>query len=177
MWRRFYLLTHWNKLFNTDCVVIEVGDHIVYPIFRNGWSTMNAVADSRHVNEEIAQCQHIDVLIRKPKERFVSGVNEYCRQNNLDLKDTYKLIVAEEVMDRHFTPQSIWLLHLYKYYKGKITLRDFAYIKNITEAHHNKSKGKIDLEVPDKFTDTDEKLIPYIDKTVSIGEIIKNVLP
>ena len=171
------MLTHWNKLFNTDCVVITVGDHTVYPIFRNGWSTLNAVAESKYVNGEIAKCQHIDVLIRRPKERFVSGVNEYCRQNNLDLEHTYKSIVAEQIMDRHFTPQSIWLLHLYKYYKGKITLRHFDYVKNITETHLNKSKSKTEIEVPEKFANTDEKLMPYIDKTVSIGEIIKNVLP
>jgi len=149
----------------------------VYPIFRNGWSSLNAVTKDKYLNEQIGQCQHIDVLIRKPKERFVSGVNEYCRQHNLDIESTYQSIVAEEIIDRHFTPQSIWLLHLYKYYKGKVTLRNFAYLKNITDTHLNKSKSKTEVEVPDKFTDTDEKLMPYIDKTVSIGEIIKNVLP
>ena len=173
----FYLLTHWNKLFNTDCVVITVGEHTLYPIFRNGWSTLNGVADRKYLNDDIAQCEKIDVLIRPPKQRFVSGVNEYCRQNNLDLEDTYKAIVAEEIMDRHFTPQCIWLLHLYKYYKGKITLKNFEHIKNITHTHLNKSKSQTNIEVPEKFTDTDEKLMHYIDKTVSIGEIIKNVLP
>ena len=167
------MLTHWNKLFNTDCVVIEVGDHIVYPIFRNGWSTMNAVADSRHVNEEIAQCQHIDVLIRKPKERFVSGVNEYCRQNNLDLKDTYKLIVAEEVMDRHFTPQSIWLLHLYKYYKGNVTLRKFEYIDQITNVHKHRAVKNEPVVPLKSFVDVDYKLMDHYNETIELGELIK----
>ncbi len=71
------MLTHWNKLLNTDCVVVAVGPHTIYPIFRVGQSTLMSVCDRKYVNKEIDYCNHVEIMIREPEERFVSGVNEY----------------------------------------------------------------------------------------------------
>jgi len=86
------MLTAWNKLLNTECVVVDVGPHTVYPIFRVGQSTLMSVCDTKYVNEQIYHCNHVDVMIREPEARFVSGVNEYCVQHNLDIDVTWKLI-------------------------------------------------------------------------------------
>ena len=174
------MLTHWNKLFNTDCIVVDVGPHTVYPIFRVGQSTLMSVYDTKYVNLEIHHCNHIDIMIREPEERFVSGVNEYCRQQNLDVNETWKLVNEGKVHDRHFTPQYIWLMHLYKFYKGFVTIRPFKHIGNITDVHLHKSKVKIDLPVCEPFVEVDRHLTKYYNETVNIGYLIKryrNVLP
>ena len=173
------MLTHWNKLLNTDCIVVEVGPHTVYPIFRVGQSSLMAVCDKKYVNSEIAECKHIDVMIRDPEVRFVSGVNEYCVQQNLDVKETWELINKGQVHDRHFTPQYVWLMHLYRFYKGDITIRPFDYISNITQVHLHKSSSSVDVPVCEPYVKADRHLIKYYNQTVALEELIsryKNVL-
>lgn len=170
------MLTHWNNwnnLLNTDCVVVDVGPHTIYPIFRVGRSTLMSACDKKYVNEKIHGCNHIDIMIREPEARFVSGVNEYCRQNNLDVKSTWKLINEGKVLDRHFTPQYVWLLHLYKFYKGFVTIRPFEHISNITEVHMHKSQSKIDVPVIESLVAVDRHLTKYYNETVNIGYLIK----
>jgi len=72
------MLKHWNELLTTDCIVINVGPHTIYPIFKNGSSSLMAVADKTYVNKQIANCNNIIILLRDPEERFVSGIND-CR--------------------------------------------------------------------------------------------------
>jgi hypothetical protein len=167
------MLTHWNKLLNTDCIVVDVGPHTVYPIFKVGQSSLMSVCDKKYVNSEIVECKHIDVIIRDPGVRFVSGVNEYCVQRNLDVKETWELINKGQVHDRHFTPQYIWLMHLCKFYKGEITIRPFDYISNITDVHKNKSESNIDVPVIESFVEVDRHLTKYYNETVNIGYLIK----
>ena len=158
---------------NTDCVVVDVGPHTIYPIFRVAQSTLMSVCDRKYINKEIDYCNHVNIIIRDPETRFVSGVNEYCRQNKLDVSDTWKLVNEGKVVDRHFAPQYIWLLHLYKYYKGFITIRPFKHISNITDVHIHKSKSKIDIPVCEPFVAVDRHLTKYYNQTVNIGYLIK----
>ncbi len=167
------MLTHWNKLFNTDCIVVDVGPHTIYPIFRVGQSTLMSVCDKKYTNLEIHHCSHIDILIREPQERFVSGVNEYCVQHNLDVKETWKNIAEGKIIDRHFAPQYFWLMNLYRYYKGFVTIRPLKHLQNITDVHLHKSKSKVDIPVLDSFVDVDRHLTKYYNQTINIGYLIK----
>lgn len=168
-----WMLRHWNKLLNTDCIVIDVGPHTVYPIFRVGQTSLMSVHDTKYINMEIQKCCHIDIMIREPEERFVSGVNEYCRQQNLDVNETWKLINEGKVHDRHIMPQYIWLMHLYRFYKGFVTLRPFSYISKITGAHLHKSIDKIDVPVCEPFVEVDRHLTKHYNETVNISHLIK----
>ena len=56
------MLTHWNKLFNTDCVVVGVGAHTIYPIFRVAQSTLMSVCDKKYVNKEKGINSRLDEL-------------------------------------------------------------------------------------------------------------------
>jgi hypothetical protein len=167
------MLTHWNKLLNTDCVVVDIGPHTVYPIFKVAQSTLMSVCDKKYINKDIDHCNHVDIIIREPEERFVSGVNKYCKQNKLDVEITWKGINAGKIHDRHFTPQYIWLLHLYKWYKGFVTIRPFKHISNITDVHKNKSESIIDVPVIESFVEVDRHLTKYYNETVNIGYLIK----
>jgi len=168
------MLTHWNKLLNTDCTVMDIGTHTVYPIFRVGFTSLLSVCERKYVNEQIVKCQHIDVMIRDPGDRFVSGINEYCRQNNLDIEETWKLVEQGKLVDRHFAPQYLWLLHLYKFYKGAVTLKPFSHIKKITIKHEKKGKGKkVPVALLKSFVEVDYQLMDYYGKTIQLGDLIK----
>ena len=164
---------HWNNLLNTDCVVVDVDTHSIYPIFRVGHTSLMYACQKKYVNSEIKKLDHIDIMIREPEERFVSGVNKYCKDNKLNVESTWKKINNGTLQDRHFAPQYVWLLHLYKWYKGSITIWPFNKIKDITDVHHAKSKKKIDVPVVESLVAVDRHLIKYYNKTLDIGYLIK----
>jgi len=179
------MLTHWNKIIATDCTVIKVGSYIVYPIHRVGFTSLMSVADTTYVNEQISDLDHINVLIREPESRFVSGVNEYCRQNKLDVLDTYEKIKNHQLVDSHFMPQYIWLMNLYRFFRGEITIRPFGVIANITSVHKRKEPSSMEYRVPvvplKRFIAVDKAIIrnTTVQKRYFIKDIIqeyKNVL-
>lgn len=173
------MLTHWNKLFNTDCIVIDTGSHTVYPIYRVGYTSLMSDADRTYTNKQISKCEHINIVIRNPNDRFVSGINEYCNQNRLDIKKTWELIKQEKLIDRHFAPQYIWLVHLYKFYKGRVTLKPFEYISEITQQHLRANESRQHVEPIERFINVDLALMKDLHKTVLLGDMIrkhKNVL-
>lgn len=173
------MLTHWNKLLNTDCTVVDIGPHTVYPIFRVGFTTLSSVCERKYVNKQIAECKHIDVMIRDPGDRFVSGINEYSRQNNLDVEETWKLVEQGKLVDRHFAPQYMWLLHLYKFYKGTVTILPFDHIKQITSVHQRKNDINKPVPLLKSFLNVDHAIVEHYNETFELGRLIeryRNVL-
>ncbi len=168
------MLTHWNKLLTADCKVVKVKDKFVYPIFRVGSTSILHSANETYVNEEIAKCDNILILLRDPGERFVSGLNEFCLQNKLDVNDTWQTVKQGKLIDRHFAPQYIWLLHLSKFYNGKVTLMSFDHIKNITQTHKRKKvKPRIHVNPLQKFVEIDKLLINLTGQTLQLRPLIK----
>jgi hypothetical protein len=167
------MLTQWNKLLNTDCTVVDIGPHTVYPIFRVGHTSLMASADNTYTNKQIAKCKHIDILIRDPGERFVSGLNQYSRHNNLEVEETWDLVEKGRLVDRHFAPQYMWLLHLYKFYRGTVTLNPFHTIKKITNMHEKKDKRKkVAVALLKSFVEVDYKLMEHYNETIQLGQLI-----
>jgi hypothetical protein len=152
---------------------MDIGTHTVYPIFRVGFTSLSTVCERKYVNEQIAKCQHIDVMIRNPGDRFVSGINEYCRQNNLDVEETWKLVEQGKLVDRHFAPQYLWLLHLYKFYKGAVTILPFKHIKKITSVHKRKGDKARPVTPLKSFVEVDYALTEHYYETFELGELIK----
>lgn len=175
------MLKHWSKLLTRDCIVVKVGNYIVYPIHRVGFTSLMHDADMTYTNTEISNLTHINVLIRDPESRFVSGVNEYCRQNNLDIHEVYEKIKEDELVNSHFIPQYVWLLNLYRFYKGEVTIRPFTFIANITDVHKRKNESMIKVEPLQRFTEVDAEIIKNttVQKRFLLKDIImdyKNVL-
>jgi hypothetical protein len=166
-------LSHWNTLLNTDCKVYRINGNYVYPIFKNASSSLHQVHDQVLHNEEITQCDDIHILIRDPADRFVSGINTYTKQQNMEIDEVMKQLKEGELMDRHFSPQWIWLLHLRRFYNGKVTLRAFEKITDYCKLHINKADNKTTVEVPSTFISTDLELIKYFEKSISLDKIIK----
>lgn len=168
------MLNHWSSLLTTDCNVIKVKNFIIYPIFRSGWTSLTYVATKTYTNKEIAVFDNINVLIRDPKDRFISGVNYYCQTNNLDVKKTWLLISKGKLIDRHFAPQFLWLMHLYKFYKGTITIKPFSSIGEFTSVHKKKNHTKkTAIPLLKKFIDVDNKLMNHYHETINLKTIIK----
>lgn len=96
----------------------------VYPIFKCGKTTIESVANDRGfkkvINEQIKKLTEIDVFIRNPRERYISGVKSYIywlRQDNpdIDLSTVIYYLKQGIILDRHFLPQVSWIINLARY--------------------------------------------------------------
>jgi len=153
---------NWSSLVTTECRVIKIRNNTVYPIFRNGSTSLFMDADTVYTNHEIAGCSEIKILWRRPEDRFVSGLNEYCRQNNLEVSETWKKVKEGSLTDSHFAPQYFWILNLYRFYKETVTLVPFDQIGTLT----NKRARSIDEIIP----------VTVIEEYVSVDKIISKDL-
>lgn len=168
------MLTHWNKILSTDCKVVKIKDQIIYPIFRVGSTSIFKAAGEVYTNQEIKELNNMLVLIRNPEERFVSGLNEYCLQNNLDINTARNMVDKGKLIDRHFAPQYVWLLHLSKFYNGPITLLPFEHIKKITDIHMRKTvKSRIQVKPLKKFVNVDHELMTKIGQTLMLEPLVR----
>jgi hypothetical protein len=178
-----------------DCDVIKFSDEqYFYPIFKNGRSSLTIYAGRNNLpllkNKEISNLKKITVFLRSPEERFVSGVHTFfylANKKSID-ENTLKKIESYDIIDRHFIPQYLWLLHLHKYFNGivefKPVLELFNLIPNrdgpwndnpnpwkpITEKERNKI---LSIEHK-KYIEVDEKIIKkYMNTSVELKKIIK----
>jgi len=168
------MLTHWNKLINTDCAVVKIGEHYVYPIFRNASTSLFDAADATLVNTKIKKCKDIHIFLRDPEHRFISGINEYCLQNNLEVEKTWHEVWEGKLIDRHFAPQWLWLLHLYKYYKGDVVIKPFVSINNYCKVHAHKTKIKKEaVALLHDFVAVDYELLKHTNEKIKLEFLIK----
>ena len=181
------MLTHWNKILNTDCTVIKLHEQYIYPIFKNGSSKMflrkrGKFFDNTDVllNDEIGQVKELLVILRDPEERFITGVNKVAELENITIEDVMHRIKYCELIDRHFMPQFIWLLHLSKYFKGTVRIRPMSELDNIFD-----DKGVDEWPQQDKkqvtplenYTHIDKLMIEkYMDKDVELKTIIEDLI-
>lgn len=170
------MLKAWKNLLNTECIVIKVGNHYVYPIYRNGSTSLFDSQTELYRNHEIENLEDIQILIRDPEDRFISGIKQYGFFNNLETQQVWQDAKNGHLVDRHFAPQAMWLVHLFKFYKGMVTLRHFDYIKELTPKHYETfERDKVSVEIIKDFVNMDYKILPLINKTVRLEEIIKEI--
>ena len=187
-------MKRWLKLLDADCRVLKVKNEWVYPIFKNAFTSLETVSEQEIFNEEISQCQSIVVFLRNQEQRFVTGVGEYLdNSNNMNRSHTVNGMPEEpqqgmidkildgQTLDRHFCPQAVWLLHLYKYFQGTLIVKDMSQAKHYTPLMMKAGKYKnFKLKAPEFYLSDDRKLEKYIGKKVNIGSIVKefaDVLP
>ena len=182
-------------ILTADCEVIKFSDkQFFYPIFKNGRSSTKIYAKKNNLlflnNKEISNLKKVIVFLRSPEERFVSGVYTffYLTNNQLINNDTLKKIESFDIVDRHFVPQYVWLLHLYKYFKGTIEFRSVSELYNIIPNRDGpwsnnpkpwhpiteKGKNKILSIENKKYIEVDEKIIKkYMNRSVELEKIIR----
>jgi hypothetical protein len=121
-------------IYPNRCEVIEFTDpqRFVYPIFKNGSSSLTEYARQQGyktlLNEQIKKIKIIDVILRNPQDRFISGLNTFLwmtKRDHPDLDTKTILHFAENYLflNRHYAPQLSWLINLNKYISADAQLR------------------------------------------------------
>jgi hypothetical protein len=182
------MLSHLDRsLFPDRCEVIEVvpSQRYVYAIFKNGHSSLSSyqiVNNPRvFVNQQIKKIKSIDVIIRNPYDRFVSGINTYI-QHTINENPTLDLATVEWFaqnylyLNRHYCPQFSWLLNLARYINVDTTLNllPMSAISDIT-GRNDKPTGIVEAsdELFKKLSHiTNNKMDQRIDTVIfdSIGQ-------
>jgi len=128
------MLSHLDRiLFPDRCEVREIisSQRYVYVIFKNGHSSINVsrITDPQriHINQQILKLNSIDVIIRNPKDRLLSGINTFIQHTLRDNPgldpDTVEWFALNYVsLDRHYASQFSWLLNLAQYLNPDATL-------------------------------------------------------
>jgi hypothetical protein len=137
------------ELFPELCEVVEMPLHNqwVYLIQKNGSSSLR-VQQSRDdlavfTNNEISTLDYVDVYIRDPKARYVSGVNTYLQhlQRNhpeLDYLTAFWFARRYKFLNTHYLPQFHWVANLSRYMHSdaKIRFKNFKDFDQITNFDH-----------------------------------------
>jgi len=184
-----------TDVLTADCEVIKFSDgQFFYPIFKNGRSSLTVYAETNNLsllkNKEISNLKKITVFLRSPEERFVSGVYTFFYLTNKQSIDenTLKKIESFDIINRHFIPQYLWLLHLHKYFKGIIEFKPVLELLNLIPNRDGpwtnnpnpwktitqEEKNKILSIKHKKYIDVDKKIIKkYMNKSVELGKLIR----
>ena len=104
-------------LFPDEILVIELtANRYVYPIFKNASSSLFETAKATLNTTQIKRIGHVEVFVREPFERYVSGVQTYLRMNpHLDRTTALSMIDEYLFLNRHFTLQFHWLVNLMRF--------------------------------------------------------------
>ena len=135
-----------TELFPDLCEVVEMPLHNqwVYLIHKNGNSSLRRqqARDNLAVftNDQIRALDYVDVYIRNPRARYVSGVNTYLQHlqrdhPELDSATAFWFAKRYKFLNTHYLPQFHWLANLSRYLgsDAKIRLRDFQDFEKIAE--------------------------------------------
>ena len=134
-----------TELFPELCEVVEIPLHNqwVYLIQKNGNSSLR-IQQSRDdlavfTNNEISALDYVDVYIRNPRARYVSGVNTYLQHlqrdhPELDYSTAFWFARRYKFLNTHYLPQFYWVANLSRYLHSdaKIRFRNFQDIDKIT---------------------------------------------
>ena len=129
----------------------------------------------------IKDLTEIDVYIREPYERSMSGVNTFI--NNLDAELDRKTVLYFVknylFLNSHYCPQFYWLVNLRRFTNAKIRLIPFDQINEVVVTNKNKSNddyNKLYKEFDNKldfYLQLDKVLYyDFINKTTSLDEIV-----
>lgn len=107
-----------------EVIEIEASQRYIYPIFKNGSSSITEHAAQQKykilLNEQIKRINTIDVVLREPTTRYVSGIKTFVhniKRDNPALDLATILYFAENYLflNRHYAPQLSWLVQLSRY--------------------------------------------------------------
>ena len=185
-------------IYPNRCEVIEFSDpqRFVYPIFKNGSSSLTEYARQQGyktlLNEQIKRISIIDVVLRDPMDRFLSGFNTYVyntKQANPQLDVDTIIYFAENYLflNRHYAPQLSWLLNLNKYLhrNARLKLHDMTALTTFTPLTIKPLEDKLlNTQVVERlktnihnemYQQLDHLLLELIGKEVTFTEILDHL--
>ena len=171
-------------LFPDDVEVLEIVPQrrYVYPIFKNGSTSLRKSNYLAVSNQELKNLTNIEVFVRNPHNRFLSGVQTYIDKlgHEYDSQTVLNLISQNLYLNRHFCPQLYWILNLSRFTSATLTIKPVEELSLITEYTENQS---IPNPIMAEFFKTNSKVLFYnemdevltvnlIGKTVTVDEIL-----
>jgi hypothetical protein len=148
------MLSHLDRiLFPDRCEVIEIvpSQRYVYVIFKNGHTSFFIPQKKNNwsirINQQIQKINTIDVIIRNPKDRLISGINTFIQHTlrdnpTLDPNTVEWFSLNYISLNRHYASQFAWLLNLARYLNpdAMLTFLPMSAIGEIT-GRNSKPKG------------------------------------
>jgi len=135
-----------QELFPKHCEVVAMPLHNqwIYLIQKNGSSSLRLQQERNNLavfyNEQIFSLNFVDVYIRNPKARYVSGINTYLQhlqrdQPELDIETAIWFVKRYKFLNTHYLPQFHWIANLSQYLnpKAKIRFRDLKDLDKVTD--------------------------------------------
>ena len=122
--------------------VIAFSTGNVFPIFKNGSTSLyqySKITSTKILfNEQIRKLDAIEIILRDPLSRFISGVttyvyNELEKNPNLDLNTILYFVENYLFLNRHYSPQLSWLINLNRFSKAKLRLHGMEALPRFTE--------------------------------------------
>ena len=192
------MLSHIDReLFPDRCEVVVFNDpqRYVYPIFKNGRSALTQYA-KRHslnvlLNQQISRIDKIEIYLRNPLERFISGISTFGQMTMRDHpgldKDTVEWFAERYLfLNRHYSTQFSWILNLSRYandsclfslnhvdiLKNTLGLKEPEGVGPVTEAQRDRILQHPEI---DMYVRLDQSLVGLIGQTVTMKEICSNM--
>lgn len=173
-----------NIIFPDRCDILEIvpSQRYVYPIYKNGSNSLYNSGFRLMNHDEIKDIKIIDIYVRNPYDRFVTGVNSFLDYNqNLDQTTLLYFITNYLFLNRHFCPQFYWLVNLQRFTKAKIKINSIDLLSKTTNLTHNKNTNQLSNQITcnDKiyfYLSIDKVLTEdLIGQTVTFKKIIKTI--
>jgi len=137
-----------NIIFPDRCEVLQINSQrFVYPIQKNGSSSLLREGYKTVAQEDISNIKVIEIFVRDPYDRFLSGVQSYLAQNfALDRKTMLHIVRENLFLNRHYCPQFYWLVNLQRFTNAKIKINHIDKLNEITTYVSNKQDRDYDIE-------------------------------
>jgi hypothetical protein len=187
-----------STIFPDSCEVIEIvpSQHYVYPIFKNGSSSLHETQTltgwNSFFNNEITEITcPITVYLRDPQDRFVSGVNtfvQHCHRDfdNLDTNTILHFVKNYLFLNRHYAPQFFWLINLARYSTAPLILQNLDSINQIVDMNDSAGVSPPTKDLLDQIKNCsgqrlelymflDQLLIDHIGQTVTFEQLITEI--
>lgn len=184
------MLSHLDCIIFPDrCEVIEVipSQRYVYPIFKNGQSSIQSSAKDNNwhtlINQQIKKCNTIDIFLRDPGERLISGISSFIHttlrdQPNLDPHTIQWFAENYLYLNRHYATQFLWIVNLARYMNPECRLNFLGMddLKTITDFVERPYDHMFPIKTPVKnqemYERIDKILIDSIGSSMTFSELI-----
>ena len=135
-----------NIIFPDRCDVLEIvpSQRYVYPIYKNGSSSLYESGFRLVGHDELPNIDIVDIYVRNPYDRFATGVNTFLQHNSsLDRATALYFINNYLFLNRHFCPQFHWLVNLQRFTNAKIKINPIDTLSDITALRSNQSQDPL----------------------------------
>ena len=167
-------------LFPDECEILEVAkNRYVYPIHKNGSTSLHNSGFRKLAQSEIGKLDIIEVFVRDPIERYVSGVSKFINDSDFDYYTVLHFVENYLFLNNHYAPQFYWLLNLQRFTQAKILLRPVSDLQTVTHLHDNQSEKNKLVTINDKvefYMKLDQVLVgELLGRTVTFKQIVQTI--